>query len=100
MLECFGGEREISLCRELTKVHEEVRRTTLAEAVAFYQQTPPRGEFVLVVAGAVPREKPAVSLEEACEMVRQRIAGGEKRTQACKAVAAETGFRKNQLYDA
>ena len=53
-----------------------------------------------MVAGAVPREKPAVSLEEACEMVRQRIAGGEKRTQACKAVAAETGFRKNQLYDA
>lgn len=100
MLECFGGEREISLCRELTKVHEEVRRTTLAEAMAFYQQTPPRGEFVLVVAGAMPREKPAVSLEEACEMVRQRIAGGEKRTQACKAVAAETGFRKNQLYDA
>ena len=48
----FGAERRISLCRELTKLHEEVRRTTLGEAAAYYAENPPRGEFVLVVAGA------------------------------------------------
>ena len=52
----FGAERKISLCRELTKLHEEVRRTTLGEAAAYYAENPPRGEFVLVVAGA---EEPA-----------------------------------------
>ena len=48
----FGPDRRIALCRELTKVHEEVWRTTLGEAAAHYRETEPRGEFVLVVAGA------------------------------------------------
>ena len=50
----FGAERRISLCRELTKLHEQVVRTTLGEACALYAQTPPRGEFVLIVDGAQP----------------------------------------------
>ena len=96
----FGGEREISLCRELTKLHEEVRRTTLAEAVSAYAVTPPRGEFVLVVAGAAPMQQASISLEKAAELVRQYVQDGQKLTQACKVVAAETGFRKSELYDA
>ena len=53
--EAFGAERRISLCRELTKLHEEVLRFTLAEAVAYYEENAPKGEYVLVVAGAAPK---------------------------------------------
>ena len=54
MAAVFGGDRSLSLCRELTKIHEEVQLTTFAQAIAYYENTPPRGEYVLVVAGAVP----------------------------------------------
>lgn len=54
LAEFFGPDRKISLCRELTKLHEEVVRTTLGEALDRYRETPPKGEFVLVVAGAEP----------------------------------------------
>ena len=96
----FGPERSITLCRELTKIHEEVRLTTFADAIAYYENTPPRGEFVLVVAGAVPQQEAQLTLEEAAERVRQYVADGQKLTQACKTVAAETGHRKSDLYDA
>lgn len=98
LAEVFGGARAVSLCRELTKIHEEVRRTTLAEAAAYYTDVVPKGEFVLVVAGAELTEKPSGSVEDAAEQVRQRVRQGQKLTEACKEVAAETGFRKNELY--
>ena len=60
MAEVFGGDRPISLCRELTKLHEEVVRTTLGQAVATYTETPPKGEFVLIVAGALTVIHPQV----------------------------------------
>lgn len=100
MAAVFGGDRSLSLCRELTKIHEEVRLTTFADAIAYYENTPPRGEFVLVVAGAVPQQEAQLTLEEAAERVRQYVADGQKLTQACKTVAAETGHRKSDLYDA
>ena len=65
LADAFGEDRKISLCRELTKLHEEVRRMTLGEAAAYYEENPPRGEFVLVVAGA--EEKPEAGCTfEAC----------------------------------
>ena len=94
------GNRNLTICRELTKIHEEVRLTTFADAIAYYENTPPRGEFVLVVAGAVPQQEAQLTLEEAAERVRQYVADGQKLTQACKTVAAETGHRKSDLYDA
>ena len=100
LVNAFGPERSITLCRELTKIHEEVRLTTFADAIAYYENTPPRGEFVLVVAGAVPQQEAQLTLEEAAERVRQYVADGQKLTQACKTVAAETGHRKSDLYDA
>ena len=62
MAAVFGQDRPISLCRELTKLHEEVVRTTLGEAVEKYRESPPRGEFVLVIAGAVPVPTVAASV--------------------------------------
>ncbi|MCI6650449.1 MAG: 16S rRNA (cytidine(1402)-2'-O)-methyltransferase, partial [Ruminococcus callidus] len=100
MAAVFGGDRSLSLCRELTKIHEEVQLTTFAQAIAYYENTPPRGEYVLVVAGAVPQKAESVTLEEAVEQVRRCVADGQKLTQACKTVAAETGYRKSELYDA
>ncbi len=98
LLETFG-ERRIAVCRELTKIHEEVLRMTLSEAVGYYNTTEPRGEFVLVVEGR--REissKP--SLEQAMEQVKRLIETGERPTEACKAVAKETGYKKGELYSA
>lgn len=96
----FGGERRISLCRELTKLHEEVRRTTLAEACAYYAENAPRGEFVLVVDGAKAAAGDGCTFDEALALVRERIAGGLSTKDAAKQVAAATGYPKNQLYDA
>lgn len=97
----FGEERSISICHELTKVHEEVWVTTLGEAAARYAAETPKGEFVLVVAGAPPKPAgPSCDLDTAVAQVRDRVDAGEKLTAACKAVAEETGFSKRDLYAA
>lgn len=95
----FGGERRISLCRELTKLHEEVWRTTIAEAAARYDAEPPRGEFVLVVEGA-PDDVPdsAASEAGALELVARYRAAGESLKAACRRAAEECGVSKNELY--
>ena len=94
----FGGERRISLCRELTKIHEEVLRLTLAEAVEYYVSNEPKGEFVLVLEGARDNLEGRITLEQAVEQVNKLIEMGERPTDACKAVAKESGFRKSDLY--
>lgn len=101
MLEVLG-DRKISLCREVTKLHEEVVRTTLSEAAQRYAQpeTKPRGEFVLVVEGAAPKEPERPDFEAAVEMVRALQAGGVSASQAAKEVAGETGWKKGELYRA
>ncbi|MBR4201449.1 MAG: 16S rRNA (cytidine(1402)-2'-O)-methyltransferase [Oscillospiraceae bacterium] len=100
MLDAFG-DRSVSICRELTKIHEEIRKTTLSEAAAYYEANTPRGEFVLVLAGAKPlqfAEQP--DFETVLAMARVRIADGERAADVCKALAAETGFPKRTLYQA
>lgn len=96
----FGAGRRISLCRELTKLHEQVVRTTLGEACALYAQTPPRGEFVLIVDGAQPVEEAALSLEDAVALALDAIKSGASKKDAVRQAAADTGFAKNLLYDA
>ena len=94
----FGPDRRITLCRELTKLHEEYRRTTLGEAAAHYQENPPRGEFVLVVEGARETDgKPDV--DSAMEAIKTLIASGVSRKDAVKQVAEQTGLKKNELYE-
>ena len=100
MAETFGGARRISLCRELTKLHEEVVRTTLEEAVERYTENPPKGEFVLVIAGAAPAEKTEVTLEEAAQRVQSLMEEGLSRKDAVRQTAQETGLPKNAVYDA
>ena len=99
LLEVFG-DRPVALCRELTKLHEEVRRTTLAQAVDYYRENAPRGEFVLVLAGAEPDRAAALTLEEAATLVLERRDGGQGLKDAVRQVAADAGLNKNELYAA
>ena len=94
------GDRPVALCRELTKLHEQTIRTTLSGAVALYREKEPRGEYVLVVAGAQPEEESAVTLEEGVERVLRLRESGMKMKEAVRAVAGQTELNKNDLYQA
>ncbi len=94
----YFGERDIALCREMTKLHEEVIRTTLSGAIAHFTATPPKGEFVLVVRGAPEQSAPELTPEQALSIVERYRGEGCSLKEACKKAAAETGFSKNELY--
>ena len=95
------GDRPVSLSRELTKLHEETIRTTLAGAVAYYEAHEPRGEYVLVLAGAEEAEESSVlSLNDAVARVQMLRDKGVKMKDAVKQVAEETGLKRNELYNA
>ena len=100
MAAVFGVDRPISLCRELTKLHEEVVRTTLGEAIAKYTEQPPKGEFVLVLAGAKPEEKVAATEGDAVARVKALMEQGLSRKDAVKQAAKELNLPKNVVYDA
>jgi 16S rRNA (cytidine1402-2'-O)-methyltransferase len=99
LAEAFGADRGISLCRELTKLHEEVVRTTLGEAVERYSANPPKGEFVLIVAGAPEQEKEVASETDVAARLQQLIAEGMSRKDAVKQTAKELDLPKNVVYD-
>ena len=100
LAETFGADRSISLCRELTKLHEEVVRTTLGEAVEKYTQNPPKGEFVLIVAGAPAEEKEIATATDAAARVAQLMEEGLSRKDAIKQTVRELDLPKNVVYDA
>lgn len=95
----FGGERKIALCRELTKLNEEAIRTTVNDAVEYYESHEPRGEYVLVVEGAknmkCSEDWSGISIEE---HVEHYMSGGMSKMEAIKAVAKERGLPKNTVY--
>ena len=99
MAEVFGADRPISLCRELTKLHEEVVRTTLGEAVAKYTENGPKGEFVLIVGGAEPEIEEAPTEDDAAGYLKKLIDGGLSRKDAIKQTAKDLGLPKNVVYD-
>ncbi|MBR2934508.1 MAG: 16S rRNA (cytidine(1402)-2'-O)-methyltransferase [Oscillospiraceae bacterium] len=95
----FGAERPISLCRELSKLHEEVRRTTLGEAVNWYKENQPKGEFVLVIRGAEPIPEQEATLEDGLARVAVLREQGASLKDAVKQAARELDLSKNELYD-
>lgn len=103
MLETFG-DRRIALCRELTKIHEEIYRTTLTEAIARYEENPPRGEFVLVIEGKKAEEIAAEKEESwktmsVSDHVEMYIKQGISEKDALKAVAKDRGVSKRDIYN-
>ncbi len=96
----FGEDRPLTLCRELTKLHEEVSRTTLGQAAAWYGENAPKGEFVLVVRGAEPLPEGEASLEDGLALVDRLRGEGMSLRDAVKRAARELGLSRNELYDA
>lgn len=96
----FGGQRSITLTRELTKLHEEIRKTTLEEACTYYQENAPRGEYVLVVAGgeAETTLQEQITLEQAAQAARRLMEEGMPPSAAAKKAAQGTAFSKSQVY--
>ena len=93
------GSRRLSIVRELTKLHEEVIRTTTDYAAENYADGSLKGEIVLVLEGAKkPAAEPEYTLEQAVELAKRLIEGGEKPTEAAKEAANATGFRKKEIY--
>ena len=100
LCQTFGPDRPVSLCRELTKLHEEIRRTTLGQAEEYYRENPPKGEFVLVVRGAPPKREEEATLEDGQALVEELMAQGTSQRDAVKQAAKTLGLSRNQLYDA
>ncbi len=97
LLSAFG-DRPAALCRELTKLHEETLRLTLAQASDYYRDREPRGEYVIVLAGGEPEA--GLSLEEGTARVLALRAEGVKMKDAVRQVVAATGLGRNELYQA
>ena len=100
MAEVFGPERPISFCRELTKLHEEVIRTTIGQSIDHFTENPPKGEFVLVVAGAPEEEKALPTAVDAAARVSQLMVQGLSRKDAIRQTAKELALPKNAVYAA
>lgn len=102
MEKVFGQNRKISLCRELTKLNEDIFRTTLGEAVSLYREKEPRGEYVLVLCGAEEKASPSpcVNTENlsVTEHVNFYIQKGADKKEAIKSVAKDRGVHKNVIY--
>ena len=99
------GDRKIALCRELTKKHEEVQRTTISSAIAYYEENSPRGEYVLVIEGKSREEKEAEAQAEFENLsiedhVQRYIDQGMDKKEAMKAAAKDRGVSKRDIYQA
>ena len=100
MAAVFGADSSISLCRELNKLHEEVVRTTLGQAIERYTEQPPKGEFVLVVAGAPAKIEEEATPQDAAARVARLMEEGMSRKDAVKQTAQELKLPKNVVYEA
>lgn len=92
------GDREVTIVREITKIHEQVIRTTLTQAVQDYSEGQLKGEIVLILAGAPEEEREQMTLEEAVEAAREWIQAGESPSMAAKKAAKASGYTKGEIY--
>ncbi len=96
--EMFEAERSLTVCRELTKLHEEIFVTSISGAKEHYDNIAPKGEFVLVMQGAKPQEQQKITLQEAAIMANGFMQDGLSVSMAAKKAAEKSGFAKNEIY--
>lgn len=92
------GERNIALCKELTKLHETVIRTTFSEALKSFEDAPPKGEYVLIISGAEKKQSREFTLEQAIEFAKSEMENGLSASAAAKSAANISGFKKSDIY--
>lgn len=91
------GNREITIARELTKLHEEIKKTTLLDAFNYYSENAPKGEFVLLIEGK-PEKEENYSFADAVNFAKEWVEKGESASNAAKRAAELTGFKKSEIY--
>lgn len=94
------GDRRLAIVRELTKIHEQVILTTLCAAAEKYSAEELKGEIVLIIDGAPETSDEPMTLDEAVELARRLVEGGESKTNAAKLAAKESGIKKGDIYKA
>ncbi|MCR4780502.1 MAG: 16S rRNA (cytidine(1402)-2'-O)-methyltransferase [Ruminiclostridium sp.] len=92
------GDRRISLCREMTKIHEEVLRGHISDMIKYYNENTPKGEYVLVIEGAKEEKQPEADIGAAVEYAKKLISEGAKASDACRETAKLFGFSKSEIY--
>lgn len=92
------GDREIAIVRELTKIHEQVIKTTLCAASEKYAAENLKGEIVLIIGGAAPEKRKTISVEQAALYAKELVKNGESKTEAAKIAAKESGLKKGDIY--
>jgi 16S rRNA (cytidine1402-2'-O)-methyltransferase len=97
MVELLGAERSIAVCREMTKLHEEVWRGTLAEALEEWQQREPRGEFTLVIAGASPQVA-TWDQQQVEAALAELLQAGASPNMASRQLSAQSGWPRREIY--
>ncbi len=97
MAKCWG-DRNIALVKEITKIHENVERTTLFEAAEKYKDGSAKGEYVLIVEGKPDEEEKEITIETAIEMAEKLISDGLSKNEAAKEIAKQTGIKKSDIY--
>lgn len=94
----YFGNRNIALVKEITKIHENVERTTLFDAAEKYKDGSAKGEYVLIVEGKPEEEEKEITIDVAVEMALRLVADGMSKNEAAKEIAKETGLKKSDIY--
>ena len=94
----YFGNRNIALVKEITKIHENVERTTLFDAVEKYKDGSAKGEYVLIIEGKPEEEEKEITIDMAVEMAKKLVEDGLSKNEAAKEIAKETGMKKSDIY--
>lgn len=92
------GDRKISICKELTKIHETSVTTTFSKALEHFEIAPPKGEYVIIVSGFEASKESGMTLEEAVNIASEQIANGESASSASRFAAKASGIKKSEIY--
>ena len=94
----YFGDRRIALVKEITKIHENVERTTLFEAAKKYSEESPKGEYVLIIEGKPDEPEKEITLEDATKIALDLVENGLSKNEAAKEAAKQTGLKKSDIY--